>query len=212
MCDDPNAPGNNYLITVQNQPDFAYTITDTARAINVPAFTITPDFCTVEYTATISKLADGSEPVTVTNVATNRDFQVEYAASLIPAVNSETIKVEVIATSKTIHGSASNPTTKKVAFDVTFANPCLNEQFVSINGPADLPELEYIPETGPKTFDAHVGFALSIQPTSHSLCGNLKLTGVYDSNDLTASSKPLAYDSVTRKFTADSDDVGLVDT
>ena len=38
------------------------------------------------------------------------------------------------------------------------------------------------------------------------------MTGVYDGNDLTASSKPLAYDSATRKFTADSDDVGLVDT
>ena len=137
--------------------DFAYTISDTAKDLNADAFMVEPSFCEVDYVASVSKFADGDSAVTIES--SQLEFIVDYIASLDPAINIETQTVTIKATSKTMYSDpASSPNSASDSFEVTFLNPCIDQNFVTIEGPTSLKTLEYVPEEGPVTFDAHSDF------------------------------------------------------
>jgi len=65
-------------------------------------------------------------------------------------MNSKTYAIEVTATAGNI-----TPTSGSKSFDLTVKNPCIDINFVKINGPTTLPPLSYIIASDPSQFDAH---------------------------------------------------------
>jgi len=92
---------------------------------------------------------------------------------------------------------------------LTFKNPCIDQSFVKINEPdPPIPNLSYIISSDPKEFAAHSAFTISTFPTPHTLCGDIAYSATFDGTPVDGD--PLAYDSATRKFTANSDDQSLI--
>ena len=88
-------------------------------------------------------------------------------------------------------------------------NPCVDTMFVNIVS-EPLSALQYdIATAGPNAYTAHTAFMVSTTPIVHQLCGNLVYSATYDSNPISTTDMPLAYDPFTRVFTADTDDIGL---
>jgi len=201
-CDPPSS------ITPSSPSPLNYVLGEAAATRNVAEFTVVPSYCEVDYTATKQDLASGDSPITI--ASNNRDFTVSYSTSLVPATNSETLTVTVTATSKTRWGAATGAITRDATFDVSFTNPCIDTTYVTITGPASLDNIEYTPETGAETYSAHAAFTTNIvSGASHSLCGDITVTGQFDGSDVTGD--PLAYNAANRQFTADSTNIAFND-
>jgi len=92
---------------------------------------------------------------------------------------------------------------------LTFKNPCIDQSFVQINEPdPPIPDLSYIISSDPKDFAAHSAFTISTYPIPHTLCGDIAYSATFDGTAV--DSDPLAYDSDTRKFTAESSNRDLI--
>ena len=71
-------------------------------------------------------------------------------------MTSKTYTVEVKATAGNV-----TPTSGSNSFDLIVKNPCVDINFVKINGPTTLPPLSYIIASNPTQFDAHSAYTIS---------------------------------------------------
>jgi hypothetical protein len=117
--------------------------------------------------------------------------------------------VPVIVTTTDYDG---NPVTSTVTHTITIKNPCIDPANVNIKLPDTLAILEYIIDTGPKTYASiavgdDVNF-VKTEPVNHNLCGDLKFWILYDS--LPNDESVLTYDENDLDFTAESTDGTLI--
>ena len=99
-----------------------------------------------------------------------------------------------------------------VKFDLTIKNPCVDQNYVTISAPT-FTEKSYIIDSGSITFSPEGEFTVVTTPVvGHDLCGPFSFVAKYDS--VVVDNDPLAYNEVTREFTASSTDgtlIGLTD-
>ena len=93
------------------------------------------------------------------------------------------------------------------SFDLTFNNPCIDTDFVTIVAPTFL-EQDYIINDDPEAFPVHAPFTVSTVPIVHDFCGSLTLVATF--NGAPVDGDPLSYSEADRQFTADSDDTTLI--
>ena len=146
-CDPPVS------ITSPGLTDQVYTITDTNAAdYTHPAFVSNPTYCPIDYSYSETKLIAGDSAIT--NVA--NPFSFLYSKDLAPL--DQTQIVTVTATSNSIYGTTNTKVVEDDTFDLTFLNPCLDTEFVTLtattqtNPPTDTYtstdiEFTYIPFT-----------------------------------------------------------------
>jgi hypothetical protein len=89
------------------------------------------------------------------------------------------ISVKTVAKSRYNAGDAVDPS--KVAeltegLKWTLKDPCVDAKFITINKPASLPTLAFIPELEDKEFPALPAFTWTAKPFNHQLCDVLKVT------------------------------------
>ena len=192
VCDPPTVAASTASPT-----SVAYTIGDSATSVTVPAFTVNPNFCTIAYTQTAPKLADGSTAITPS--ANKRDFSVAYTTKLTPAVNSESTTVKITAAPTTIYGSATGTISASVSVAVTYKNPCIDKTKISISAPANLTTLKHIVGHIKDTYAAHAAYTISASPTTKTLCRSdlITYTAKYDNK---AVASPVFYTPSTRVF------------
>ena len=89
---------------------------------------------------------------------------------------------------------------------MTFANPCINPDYVYIEAPT-LVDYDYFIYAAAEVLDAHEPFELVTVPVEHSLCGGLTFVAKFDGNPVTGA--VLTYDESARQFTLQSDDENL---
>lgn len=87
--------------------------------------------------------------------------------------------------------------TLPASFIVVVKNPCFDNAYVSIVAPevngsviTALATVMHTIQDSPATFDAHDAcceFTVKTVPVSHSLCGELSITAMFDGNAITAS-------------------------
>jgi hypothetical protein len=197
--------------------DQVYTITDDSHPnYKTAAWTITPDYCEVDFVSTITPL-NGVEGTAVDvldgevfSALGEITFDFDYSKDLLPATTSETQTVTITGTSKSKYGT-NNAITLDVDFDVTFLNPCLDPNFVQIVK-GDLDELTYVILSGAAQVQTHPLFTVTTTPITHDLCGDLEYATTYDGSPVGATDKPFAYsDPSTQEITIDSDDTLLID-
>ena len=86
-------------------------------------------------------------------------------------------------------------------------NPCVNNQFVWITGPFDLPAETY-GLTSPAKFWSHTPFTLNFYPEEHNLCGTIHVFYQTDLNDIVPGT--ISYDPAIQTFTLQGDSTDLV--
>ena len=179
-------------VALQNQ---VYTLTDDNAAPYVhPDFTVDPDYCPLIYSYSETFLADGDSALILPTIANDdKTFNFSYTKDLVPLGQIQSATVTATSTSKYLP-LAETPRVDSASFQLSFKNPCIDQDFVTINAP-DFVNLEYIIEKPAKEFAAHPDFTLTILPFVHEYCGTLSFKGYYDSLD--ASSDPLTYDPAT---------------
>ena len=95
-----------------------------------------PSFCNVVYTTEIINLINTDETAVTVAASPEADkvvtFDIEYVASLVPYTASESQTCKVTATATSIYTTPASPLTEEGSFDVTFLNPCVNQQFTVI--------------------------------------------------------------------------------
>ena len=99
-----------------------------------------------------------------------------------------------------------------VQFDLTIKNPCINQNYVTIQAPT-FTKKTYTIDSGSFEFPAEDSFTVMTTPlVGHNLCGSLSFVAKYD--NAMVDGDPLDYNDQTRVFTASSQDgslIGLVD-
>jgi hypothetical protein len=71
-----------------------------------------------------------------------------------------------------------------------------------------VPNVEYFIGNGAYPFDAIVSFLIDTDPIEHSLCGDLKVTIVFDNQPSDGS--VLNYSEVNNEFTVDTSEESLI--
>lgn len=105
----------------------------------------------------------------------------------------------VTAVSSSIYNTSAQTKTDSGAFTVTFANPCLNPQFVYIRAPTltDYDEGYYVYDVL-RLFEPHDPFEIITVPNMHNLCGDLSFIAKFDGQPVDGD--PLDYDVANRQF------------
>ena len=193
--------------------DQVYTLTDQSHADYITAaWTVSPDYCEVDFTQSCTTLVGGNTAVSQKAATTiSSDGQVTYAFEWLTDLSplGQTQTCTVTATSKSMYGT-NNAATSSVDFDVTFENPCVDTDFVNIEAPGTLSDLEYPITSGAKQY-THEAFTVSTVPFSHDICGDLTCTTKYNSVVVGASDTPFAYsDPANDEITINSNDANLI--
>jgi hypothetical protein len=189
----PTATTQTYVIT---DADGSYTLQ--------PKFSVTPDFCQFEITATHNDDIINFDPVTqeiVIPAITDR---------LTPSnPNNDGSNLHEYPVVTTIIVTEADGTTKTetVTTTVVIKNPCLDSDYVTIEV-ALFDDLEYTVGTNPVTYNPHAVFLVKTVPIIHSLCGVLVYEPRYNGQALT--NEVLTYATGTRKFTVSTDDTSLI--
>ena len=100
------------------------------------------------------------------------------------------------------------------SFVLTLKNPCIDPTFVKIEKVALPKDIKYTiydyNDAQGYTF-MHESFIVATQPlVGHSLCGELDYAVFFENLQVTSSSRPMKYDSVTRTFDLYSEDLKLL--
>ena len=196
--------------------DQFYTLTDQAHTdYTTASWTVSPDYCELDYSQDYTRLQDGDTAVQVKDGSTfGADgaitYAFEYTKDLVPLDPTQTQTVTISATSKSKYGT-NDAATAEVDFIVNFKNPCVDTDFVNVVAP-DLPELTYAILSGSKVF-SHPAFTVATLPFDHNLCGDLEYTASYNGVTVGPSDTPFAHNHATiNQITIDSDDRTLIDT
>jgi hypothetical protein len=205
-CSDPT-------IIVPETTTLTYTITDGEVKYTLsPQFSVTPDFCPYEITFTVGE--DGDE-IVIFDPDTQEIIIPEIPDDLTPSNPNDDdstdhtypVTIEIV-----VKDDEDNETSDDVVIPVIIQNPCIDPEYVSIELPASLADLQYMIDSGAVTYDAiAVGDDAIFVKTNpvHSLCGNIKITILYENtpNDESV----LTFDETNLEFTAESTDGNLVD-
>ena len=207
-----------------------YTITDDQKTI-VPSgqFTVSPAYCPVNFVFESNLDFDASTGLTFDE--TDQDFTLPNWSADLDTLDSDgtpktyTNKVTYNVYSKYLDAGATVTGTDNVEFDIEVKNPCIDTNFVNIVGPSPLfaDDLDYIVYDEPEIYPAHGEFTVAFTKTvtNADLCGAVQLEAFFDTGASGANSAvpatieaglPIAYDPDTRVFTADSEDISLIDT
>ena len=167
-CDPPDELNPPQL---ENQE---YTITDQALIYEHPDMLIrSPSFCPVEIDYLIPALTNNVQPVT----RFDNQFRVYYDQDLSPVGQTQSISVQVTAKSNFLT-SQSKILVVVRTFTITYNNPCLDQDFVTIIPPDEIPEETYIVFDDLKTFN-HDQCQIKTEPIIHSLCGDIQYNAQY---------------------------------
>lgn len=210
---------------------FEYTITDDEKTIAYDSgsdlFTVSPSYCPVDFVFESTLDFDASTGLTFDE--TDQDFTLPNWSADLNALNDDgtpktyTNKVTYKVYSKYLDAGATVTGTDDVSFDIEVKNPCIDTNFVNIVGPSPLyaDDLDYIIYDDPEVYPAHGEFNIVFTKsvTNAALCGAVQLEAFFDTSDTNIAvpaaieaGVPLAYDPDTRVFTADSEDISLIDT
>ena len=95
-----------------------------------------------------------------------------------------------------------------VSFDLVIKNPCIDQAYVTIEPPT-FAKKTYIIDSDAFTFDPEDEFTVETTPViGHTLCGDLKFVAKFDNQ--VVDDDPLAYNELTKEFTAVSSDADLI--
>jgi hypothetical protein len=144
LSDPCDPPVKLIPITLEDQ---RYTITDEKKSYTHGDVVADPAYCPVRYEYLIEKLNNGNEPITFGTV--DKQIDIHYEADLTPL--NET---PLIVTVKAISDSKYGATIEKEAisvFKVNFDNPCIDQEFVTIEN-APFSNIEYTITSAPETF------------------------------------------------------------
>ena len=145
-CDRPDE-----IVSDPAPVDQHYTITDTAKSYTIPAFTITRDYCEVDYVLTFTTLTDDDSGTVYSPISKTgeRTITASFSDTLDPVGKSQT--VTLTATSKSKYGTFNaNSLTKTYVW--TYKNPCLDRNFVNIAESGTLLDQEYVLFATAKSF------------------------------------------------------------
>ena len=101
------------------------------------------------------------------------------------------------------------------AMPVTVKNPCIDDNYVYIQQAASsLATKDYVIDSPAETWDPHPSndWTIMTQPATHTLCGDILLTPLYEGAGLSAPGTPITYSTSTGDFTVESDRGDLIDT
>jgi len=197
------------LITAQPLLDQDYTITDTAKLYQVPAYVVDPIWCAITYTYSVTDFA-GDRALTFDNAQETREFTISNTNDLNlsgPTSKDYTVTVTAQVGNVVLRTDSSS-------FTLTLMNPCIDDNFVNVEKAA-LPigetyTLHAFETAGGYTF-THNAFSVVTQPFQHSLCGLLTYTATFNGQAIDAITKPpMAYDTVTNTFDIYSEDRTLI--
>ena len=126
-----------------------YTLTDEAKTYIHPDLKIVqPSFCPVQIDYFVPTLQNGENAIT----RTDETFEIYYDQDLTPI--GQTLTVSISVTAKSLYPDPSDQILTEVRnFDVDFLNPCLDQDFVKIVMPEDIPPQEYIVFDEQKSFN-----------------------------------------------------------
>lgn len=170
-----------------------------------PEVIVEPQFCPFEAEYTISNLPNGESAITQDSVDES-SFSFSYSTGLYPLDKSQT--VSLVYTSTSTYGASNPSVTATFSFNLNFDNPCTDSDYVSIQC-VSLPDLDYIINSGRQTYDAHGLPLIVTKPIVHDFCGELSIRPTLEGAPINAADL-LSYDSVSRRFSIESDDLALI--
>ena len=112
----------------------------------------------------------------------------------------------VTVTTSSRHATVNAALSESRSFDLTFKNPCIDQEFVYIEAPA-LADIEYTIHADAAAQPPHAPFTVVTKPAAHDLCGDLRIVAKFDYAPVDGD--PLSYDEPTRVFTVYSLDWSL---
>ena len=184
-----------------------YTLTDEEQSYSHPEVVVEPEFCPYKVDYSIVDLPNGESAITQ-SASDAGTFNFLYTAGLYPLDKSQ--RVNALFTSETKYAtSPSSPVTEPAHFDLTFRNPCVDPDFVSVKK-INLPDLDYTINSGSVTYDPHALFVIETTPIDHDFCGLLTIVPTYEGAPLLDQSGPLTYDPASRSFTYESNEESLI--
>ena len=100
-----------------------------STSYTLPVTTIDPDYCVIDFTYTVTNLANGSSVIT----RADQVFTFFFNSNLIAVTpNAQTQTVIVLATSDSLYTKANAALTATKSFDLSFTNPCLDSAISTI--------------------------------------------------------------------------------
>lgn len=100
-----------------------------------PEFTITPAYCPIDYTYSITSLLDGDTAFFKEPENNDRTSVFKYTKDNAPLGQTQTVTVTATSTSK-YNSTPSNPKTDAGTWDLTFTNPCDDASAITITSVA----------------------------------------------------------------------------
>ena len=124
-CDPPTSLTK---VALENQ---SYTLTDNDKFYTHPDFSISPDYCPVDYSYDATTIVDGSDNyATTVFISEEKKLQFFWDTNKSPLTQTQT--VTVTGTSTTIYNRNKAPETDSSTFTLDFADPCIDANFVTI--------------------------------------------------------------------------------
>ena len=127
MTDPCDPPTSLTKVAFENQ---SYTLTDVDQSYTHPDFSISPDYCTFDYSYVIQAFNDGGNDLATVIKRDGRTLNFFWDTNKSPL--GQTQSVEATGTSTTIYNRNNAQITDVSAFTLDFADPCIDADFVTI--------------------------------------------------------------------------------
>ena len=108
----------------------SYTLTDTDQSYTHPDFSISPDYCPVDYSYENTVFTDDSNMSATAISQDGKTSNFFWDTNKSPLGQTQT--VTVIGTSNSIYNRNNAPETDSTTFTLDFADPCIDANFVTI--------------------------------------------------------------------------------
>jgi len=157
-------PCKNVSITVPEATTQIYVITDPDGSYTLqPMFSVTPDFCPYEITATYNEdvidFNSDEQKITIPTIT-------DTLTPSNPLDDGRSNHEYPVITRITVTQADGTQTTESVTTTVIVKNPCLDPDYVTIKV-AVFENLDYTVGTGAVTYDAHPVFTVETKPITH---------------------------------------------
>ena len=175
----------------------------------MPDFTVQPAWCDVVWSFDVAP-ADGVLAVTFDNNQEVRRFTV-FNQDRVDLAGSSALVYTI-----TVKARSGIVTFRdaQAQFKLTLRNPCIDSAYVRINKtplPKDLVYALYTFKPAPEGYKfAHSPYSVTTSPIPHNYCGDVHYQVWLDSELLSISSLPMAYNTISRTFEIYSEDLDLV--
>ena len=199
---------NPVSLTASAPVNQEYTITDTAKTYQIPAFVWEPPFCPITYTYSVAAIM-GETVVSFDSAESVHTFTFHKDNDL--SISGPVSTTYTITVTGTIGDGATM--SEQASFDLLVKNPCIDKSFVDIQTaplPTGMTYTLHSFSTASKYSFTHDPFVITTSPIVHTLCGDLVYDVTFAGISIDDASDPMSYTQATNAFAIYSEDDLLI--